>query len=275
MNYLLAKIKGRNGGIYKVLSNGNEFFETPDDLTNLKKYDPGYKLEEDEWYSINNFSSEDYSLDILNKKFASTDYNQLSMSDYDKIEYLCAYQSGVYFFQKISPTQLVRKRYLSLANTPTLIDNEPLIIIHKLPDAVYDKGADMLIFKSLSAISSIFKGIAQLYREATQQETEDFLKNNFITLGPGYSAYSVKKANRKRIALAMDTLNSFSGKKKKDMLAYIKGYCKSLPFDNKKASFTIETEEELKLLLYGIEERFYTTHIGKEKRLANSVTTIQ
>lgn len=274
MNYLLAKTKGKKGGIYKVLSNNKDFFETPDDLSNSKKYDPGYKLDEDEWYSIGKFSTQDYSLDFLKKKFISTDYNQLSTADHDKIEYLCAYQSDVYFFQKISPAQLVRKRYLSLANTPALIDNEPLIIIHKLPDAVYDKATDTLYFKSLSTISSIFKGIASLYREATQQETETFLQSNFIALGTGYSADKVKKANRKRIAMAMDTLNGLSGKKKKNMLSYINDYCKNLPFDVKKGTFTIETEEELKLLLYGIEERFYTTQVGKEKRLANSVTPL-
>lgn len=272
MNYLLAKTKGKKGGIYKVLSSNKHFFETPGHLTNTKKYDPAYKLDEDEWYSISKFSTQTFSLELLGKKFVSTDYNQLSTGDYDKIEYLCAYQSDVYFFQKISPGQLVRKRYLSLANTPALVDDEPIIIIHKIPDAVYDKGKDILYFKSLSTVSSIFEGIAALYREATQQETEDFLKSNFIELGNGYSADKVKNANRKRIAMAMDTLNGLSGKKKKNMLSYINGYCKNLPFNSKTGTFTIETEEELKLLLYGIEERFYTTQVGKEKRLANSVT---
>ena len=31
---------------------------------------------------------------------------------------------------------------------------------------------------------------------------------------------------------------------------------------------------ELKMLLYGIEQRFYTTPVGGEKRLANSVITL-
>lgn len=37
----------------------------------------------------------------------------------------------------------------------------------------------------------------------------------------------------------------------------------------------ITSEESLKLLLYGIEERFYTTAIGHKKRIANSVVALQ
>jgi hypothetical protein len=36
-------------------------------------------------------------------------------------------------------------------------------------------------------------------------------------------------------------------------------------------SFEVGTEDELKMLLYGIEQRFYTTIVGGEKRIANSV----
>jgi len=38
-------------------------------------------------------------------------------------------------------------------------------------------------------------------------------------------------------------------------------------------SFEVGSENELKMLLYGIEQRFYTTPVGGEKRLANSVIT--
>ena len=35
--------------------------------------------------------------------------------------------------------------------------------------------------------------------------------------------------------------------------------------------FAVNSEDELKLLLYGIEQRFYTTLVGGERRIANSV----
>ncbi len=39
--------------------------------------------------------------------------------------------------------------------------------------------------------------------------------------------------------------------------------------------FSIKDEERLKHLLWGIEERYYTTRVGGEKRVANSVSKIE
>ncbi len=44
---------------------------------------------------------------------------------------------------------------------------------------------------------------------------------------------------------------------------------------NTDKSFNIGSEENLKQLMYRIEQRYYTTPIGNEKRLANSITTIE
>ncbi|MEH7131411.1 hypothetical protein V7103_24885, partial [Neobacillus drentensis] len=76
MNHLVAKTKGREEKIYKILS--DQFvFELPNDLDNPKNYNSDYKLEDDEWFHIPNFSNEDYCIDFLKKEFISTDYDQI------------------------------------------------------------------------------------------------------------------------------------------------------------------------------------------------------
>ena len=55
------------------------------------------------------------------------------------------------------------------------------------------------------------------------------------------------------------------------MFDYIKDYYPNLNVNNGKAQ--ISNEEDLKNILYGLEERFYTTLISKEKRIANSITS--
>ncbi len=74
----------------------------------------------------------------------------------------------------------------------------------------------------------------------------------------------------------MATLKTMSADDKTNMLDYIDGYCgeQKLKFDNENKKFEISNDDKLKLLLYGIEQRFYTTPFGQEKRLANSVTTM-
>lgn len=273
MNHLLAKIKGRNIDFFKVISN-EVIFELPADLENPIEYNSDYKLEEDEWFAIEEFSGKEYFIDFLTRRFISTDYNQIAVADYGKIDYLCSYQSGVYYFQKLSLSQIIRKKYFSFSEAPTLVENEPLIVIDNYPDAIYVKSDDILYFKKLTAITGIFKGIDQLYQEATQEETEEFLEYDFILLDNDYSADKVKKANRKRIAMAMETLQQFTSAQKQDIFTYIREYCEDLVFDENDENFTISGEEELKKLLYGIEQRYYTTRQGGERRLANSITPL-
>jgi len=273
MNHLLAKTKGRRGVYYKVISD-EPIFELPDDLDDPKQYDANYKLEEDEWFAIPEFSTKDYFIDFLRVRFVSAEYDQIPRDAYRNIDFLCAYQTGIYYFQKLSTSQIVRKKYFACTDEPVLVTNEPIIVIDNFPDAVYIKREDVLYFKDLGAISGIFKGIEELYKEATQEETDEFLGNDFIHLANGYSAAKVKKANRKRIAMAMETLQRFTEVEKVDIFGYIREYCGDLPFNEHDANFSISSEAELKKLLYGIEQRYYTTRLGGERRLANSIIAL-
>ncbi|MGS0534497.1 hypothetical protein [Pseudoalteromonas sp. SaAl2] len=151
-------------------------------------------------------------------------------------------------------------------------ESDSRLVINTLPDAVYFKNSNTLVFKNLATISSIFKGIDELYKEATNEEVQEFLNEDFLELAGGLNQDKVSKPNRKRIALAMDTLNNMAAADKDQMLTYVHSYCDTkLTFDAVNKQFKIQTDEELKLLLYGIEQRFYTTSLSNEKRLANSV----
>lgn len=273
MNHLIARTKGRNGTHFKVISN-REVYQLPDDLNNTREYDNDYKLDDDEWFSINQFSEKNYCIDFLIRRFISTDYNQLPRKKYSNIDYLVAYQTGYYFFQKLNSSQIINRSYFSMSDQPELITNAPIILINKLPDAIYDKENDTLYFKKLTSISTIFNGIYELYKEATQEETIEFLESDFINLEDDFTAENVKKANRKRIAMAKETISKFTQAEKQDIFRYIREYCEELIFDENDSSFSVSNEEDLKKLLYGIEQRYYTTRIGGEKRLANSVSTV-
>lgn len=276
MNYLVSKTKGVQGEFFKVLSSEKDIYLIPQNLENGVPYSPSYKLEEDEWFTIDDFSNKEFNIDFLSRTFISTDYNQVTKQNYSKLEYLCSVQGGTYFFQKIYESNLIKKKFLSMSATPVLVDseNEPILILNKIPDAIYDKDFDLLYFKKLSALTSIFRGIETLYKEATQVETEQFLKNDFIRLEEGYNVNKVKTANRKRIALAMDTLGTYSPQDQQSIFTYTKEYCGELQYDENQKFFRIKSEDDLKKLLYGIEQRYYTTLLGNEKRLANSVMVL-
>ena len=156
----------------------------------------------------------------------------------------------------------------------TVESSENKIFLNPFPDAVYIPSKDILVFRNLGTISSIFKGIDVLYKEATQEEVETFLNEPFIALSNYYDASKVSKPNRKRIALAMESFSHLEAHERNQILDYIHDYCEDITYDAEDKTFSISSDEELKYLLYGIEQRFYTTMLGEEKRLANSIQTL-
>ena len=276
MDHILAYIKTRaKKRIFKLVSEQSLFDPVTVDLTACVPYNPDHNLDEDSWFKIEGFSNQAFCIDLLQKVFDSKDYDDLTKENFSKIAYLFAVQGEDFYFQKITPSLFVKRKTLVFGEAATLEQSQTRLVINALPDAVYFKGSDTLVFRNLATISSIFKGIDELYKEATKEEVEQFLDETFIELSNDYGVEKVSTPNRKRIGLAMKTLESMSADDKTNMLEYIDGYCEQKPkFDQQNQKFEISTDEDLKLLVYGIEQRFYTTPFGKEKRCANSVTTM-
>ena len=276
MDHILAHIKTRaKKRIFKLVSDQSLFDLVTVDLTACALYNPDHNLDEDAWFKIEGFSNQAFCIDLLKKVYDSKDYDDLTKENFSKIAYLFAVQGEDFYFQKITPSLFVKRKTLVFGEAATLEQSQTRLVINALPDAVYFKGSDTLVFRNLATISSIFKGIDELYKEATKEEVEQFLDESFIELSNDYGVEKVSTPNRKRIGLAMKTLESMSADDKSNMLDYIDSYCEQkLKFDQQNQKFEISTDEDLKLLVYGIEQRFYTTPFGKEKRCANSVTTM-
>jgi hypothetical protein len=275
MNQLIAKIRERSKSTskYRKILSDETIFMLPNNLENAIEYNSSTLLGDDDWFVITRFSTREYFLDLLMQGFDSVDYEQLDLQDFEKLDFLFSYQDGNYFFQNISRVQLVRKKILFLGEQFKFDKNNASIIIKEIPDAIYIKHDDSLYFRKLTSITSIFSGIDQLYREATELETKGFLNSNFISLTNGFSSVDVKTENRKKIALAIDALKKFKSKEKDTIFAYIQGYFPKLRKANNK--FSIGSETDLKMLLYGIAQQLYTTPVGNEKRIANSIITLK
>lgn len=272
MDHVLAKVKGKGKKKFFKLLSDQALFDVSLQGLDFVEYNPDHNLDEDSWFKIEQFSLQTFCIDLLKKDFVSSEYDDLTKKQFPGIAYLCAVQKGYFCFQKITPSLFVTKKWISFGELAKLENNETRIVVNAMPDAIYQKEADMLVFRNLATISSIFNGIDGLYKEATKEEVETFLVESFVELSNGYGVEKVSKPNRKRVALAMSSLAAMPSEDRDQMLAYIDSYCQEkLKFDAENKKFEIKSDEELKLLLYGIEQRFYTTQIGNEKRLANSV----
>ena len=276
MSIVNVKLRQREKNKYRKLVSTDEIIypNTTEIINSCSQYAPGAVLEDGEWFYIDEAKKQTYASGVLNHDFETVDFDSLERKDFGKIDFLFVYAEKNVFFQNISKTRLVAKKaVLCFGENYEYKSNQQQIVINDLPDAIYVSSEDRLYFRRLEAITSIFKGIDQLYREATDEEVDSFLKNDFISLQNDYSVSNVKTANRKRIALAKKTLEELSDADQKRIFDYIGEYCPDLKTD--KESFEIGTEDEMKMLLFGIEQRFYTTPVGCEKRLASSAIPLQ
>lgn len=275
MKCLIVKVKDRKRTpTYKKMISGKDIYSFPSNLDDAIEYSPSTLHEENEWYMITSFSKTKFCIEFLKEDFSSVNYEKLSRSEVDSIDYLCSIQDDIFYFQNISKANLRPHKIVHIGDDFIYEENSKNININIIADAIYLKQDDTLYFQSLSKLTKIFKGIEELYRKATDEETTEFLNSSFINLTNGYSTSKVKTANRKRITMALETLSKFDTKEKKQIFKYISKYCNNLEVDEKNKSFSIGSEEELKELIYGIEQRYYTTEIGNEKRLANSIIKI-
>lgn len=273
MSYLIAKFKSEQQ-FFKVLAlSDNERVFPVFEVEHIKLYDAKYKLEEEEYFKIQKFSEEGFCLEVLKREFSDTEYNSINNFDETKMEYIFWVKGLDYYFQRVTPTQVVNRKFLSF-NNYEIVENGPGLVIKEEADAYYNKSEDALFFKNLNAIKGIFPGIDVLYREATDSEVDDFLSKSFIQLHDGYGRESVKVYNRKRIGSIIDLLNQLSNEQLESILDYVKKYCDDLSYDENSKKFLITSENDLKNLIFGIDQRYYTTEVSGEKRMANSVTKI-
>jgi hypothetical protein len=274
MDYLIAKIKRMsNPAHYKVLS-GHTTFQFDVDDYSLVEYSPDHNLDEDSLFKISDFTEKAYCPDFIKQDIVSTSFNDIPADKYKKVSYLCAIQEHAICFQKVTPSTYLNRSILRFGDNVTIENSDNKILINPFPDAVFVPSKNALLFRNLGTISSIFKGVDALYKEATHEEVNTFLNESFITLSDDYDASKVSKPNRKRIALAIESFAGLEVEEKTQIMDYIHGYCENISYDEAEKKFSISNDEELKFLLYGIEERFYTTLLGGEKRLANSIQTL-
>ncbi len=269
MNSLIAKV----GREYKsVVSCDDEIIKNII-ITDIQKLDftPSHKLDEDEWFKLHDFSKKDYFIDICRNDYSTASLNQIENSNYNKISCIVLFQNEQKHFQRITPSRFVnQKRFLDFSGQPQIVEQRNQLEIKSESDAVYVAAEDTLYFKDVAKIKIFFSGIEILHREATQEEVDEFLGLDFITL-ENYEADSVGVLNRRRIADIREKFHNLTSKKKILLINYAKEKSGIELTDDR---FKISSEADLKNLLFAIDQRYYYADVYEENRVANSVRIV-
>lgn len=276
-NRVIAKLKrrGRSSEAFCQIFNDKVVYTVPS-FENSIEYDDERKLEDGQWFCVEEFVHQDYCPDYLKNPLQPI-YSSMERDDYNKIDYIFGTMEEERFiwFLNVTPGRYIKNPLIQLLNNePKLIeDNSNILELSSEPNAFFDVQNRKLYFKNLSLITSIFKGIEVLYREATNDEVNEFIASSIVEMGDGYDSDMIKTQNRKRLKAAKEKYDSFTSDQKVLLDDYLRNYCPELEkTDN---GYKVSNEEEMTKLLNGINQRYYTTPIDNERRLANSVSVLQ
>lgn len=274
MNHLYGRIKRlRNEPFRKIVSGKRAFDdEIPADSVRVA-YDPSTSLEDGDWFQILNFREKEFFPQALEFLSNTADVAELEKGQFSKISALVSVQDGNQFLQRVRPSSFLRRKAIVYGDVAKIEEAHDRIVLNQWPDAIYLPKEDALLFRDLATVAPLFPGIDQLFKVATDDQVIEFFDNSFIETE--LTADMVSQPNRKRIALAMKTLENISATDRSEIFDYLSEYTNdNLKFDSSTGTFTVDTDEALKSLLFGIEQRYYTTPIGSEKRLANSIVKL-
>ena len=263
------------GQIYRKLENTDDISELvaptiePD---NIIKFDPEAQLEHEDWFYI---EIDDIHMSMVKEygeKFLSTvSLNDVTEEEFTKIDLIFRkVENDGLVFQKITKSKrMVDKsilKWIPNIGKPerTIIENG--IELKSAIDAYFD-GNDRLYFKNFRTIRSLFKGIDDYYRIASQAEVDEFKQFNLVSF---VSDFEIKTNNLKMLAVLKDygiDLNDI-GVKKTLLRSYSQYPNQEFELDGNQ-NFIIDSNRKLTCLLKLALGRLYTNPITHHKMEAN------
>lgn len=235
------------------------------DPEEVKPYSPRSSLSKGQWYYIDSIKEKEYFDEILIGK-DTVKYPMLDGQKISECKFILDHQDDCLCVQNISSYKIMKKRLMG--SNGELLDSGSKLIINDEPDYIYDKKTDRLYFKSITAVSHFLPGIVAEYREATEEEVNDFVNKMDINLIGGFTQTDIKTRNRKLIGVIYQQISELSKDKKQQLFEYVKEYCPQYIVDSK---MTVKSDKELNELLYALDERFYTTPVTGITRKALTV----
>ena len=263
------------GQIYRKLENTDDISElvAPEiDPENSREFDPEIKLEHEEWFYIEIDDEHMSMIKEYEDKFLNTaglnDVNEVEFSKIDLI--FRKVENDGLVFQKITQSKrlvdksILKWRYRSRRAERTIIENG---IELKCENDAYFDGNDKLYFKNFRTIRSLFKGIDDYYRIASQTEVDEFKEFNLVNF---VSDFKIKTNNLKMLAVLKDYDIDLDDIAVKSTLLRTYSQYPSQEFElDDNQNFIIDSNKKLTCLLKLALGRLYTNPITHHKMEAN------
>lgn len=274
MGVFIAKIKDDDECWYKIVDQimNDELSEIV--LGDAVAYDPN-NTEANQWFKIDGFDQKEGFLPLLAQQINAADLESLDRQQYDNIEFIAFFDQGRYYMQKITRGNYLKKKWFSWdGDILRYQEDEGIIYINPVPNCIYDTNTRAIYFMDIAKAYGIFSNLKLDYKAATDDEANRFLQSDIVD-AQTLPIEKVGVSNRKRITSILTKYEAYTPNEKATLKEYIKkSVSANLDFDDNAEKFVVNTDTQLRLLLYGIQQRFYMPPLEDEVQVATSSTGI-
>lgn len=274
MGVFIAKIKDDDECWYKIVDQimNDELSEIV--LGDAVAYDPN-NTEANQWFKIDGFDQKEGFLPLLAQQINAADLESLDRQQYDNIEFIAFFDQGRYYMQKITRGNYLKKKWFSWdGDILRYQEDEGIIYINPVPNCIYDTNTRAIYFMDIAKAYGIFSNLKLDYKAATDDEANRFLQSDIVD-AQTLPIEKIGVSNRKRITSILTKYEAYTPNEKATLKEYIKkSVGANLDFDDNAKKFVVNTDTQLRLLLYGIQQRFYMPPLEDEVQVATSSTGI-
>ena len=271
MGIFIAKLKNDESW-YKLKDGETATYYEDINLNDAMNYNPDNTLA-GQWFK--------YSLDknsvpsIFSNEIDSVNLNSLVRNQYKNIEIIAYYHNSHFYIQNVTTGSYLSKKWFAWdGDVVKYQERDDIIFINPMPNCIYSLTDKTVYFMDISKAYSLFKFLKIAYKEATREETERMLSSDIIE-AHNFTYDKVGVQNRKRIKSVIDIYESYDTAKKNSLKIYISNSIGNrLQYNMHTKKFKIETDNQLRLLLFGIQKRFYKALFETETKVATSVAKL-
>lgn len=239
-------------------------------------YDPN-NTDSGQWFYVDAYNDKEGFLQLLDMDFDVAELESISKDQFEEycMEFIAFYHNHRYYIQKFTKGNYLKRKWFAWnGDAVEYCEQDGLVFVNPAPNCIYDNQEHRMYFKDISKAYSVFDNLKLDYRTATDEETTQMLESDIIQT-VDFNANNVGVSNRKRITSILKKYNEYPPDKKTRLKQYIKGKVgDNLLYDEDTGKFIVNNDTQLRLLLYGIQQRFYQQPLEEEIQVATASTSL-
>lgn len=185
-------------------NDAKDSYKPPNILESIKFTNPQYALEDEEWFYIelvDTDKKEEMLGGYIDASKSMASINQIRGDCYSEVDCIFGVDGYNILFTKITPSFVIKNKFIIEIGPIKKLDLKQAQIRSQAAgiefnpskiDAFYKGDENKLYFRSFRTVNSLFSGINEYYRDASEQEVRKFLELDIFEVDKSITPDKIK-----------------------------------------------------------------------------------